>query len=109
MRNINNEEGQLKKKLDITKEVLNSANLIFLQGLAKQYSELKPDNEDLQKFVQSVVEVSLYTTSLQLDREAWKHIYNDIRNANNELKAENSKLQYRVTELESEISFDKEN
>jgi hypothetical protein len=109
MRNINNEEGQLKRKLDITKELLNSANLIFLQGLAKQYSEMKPDNKDLQKFVQSVVEVSLYTTSLQLDREAWKHIHNDLRNANNELKAENSKLRYRVTELESEITFDKEN
>ena len=109
MRNINNEEGQLKKKLDITKEVLNSANLIFLQGLAKQYSDMKPDNQDLQKFVTAVVEVSLYTTSLQLDREAWKHIYNDIRVENNDLKAENSKLRYRVTELESEIAFDKEN
>jgi predicted nuclease with TOPRIM domain len=109
MRNINNEEGQLKRKLDITKEVLNSANLIFLQGLAKQYSDMKPDNQDLQKFVTAVVEVSLYTTSLQLDREAWKHIYNDIRNENNDLKSENSKLRYRVTELESEIAFDKEN
>ena len=109
MRNINNEEGQIKRKLDITKEMLNSANLIFLQGLAKQYSEMKPDNQDLKKFVSAVVEVSLYTTSLQLDREAWKHIYNDLRNANNELKAEKSKLQYRVTELESEIAFDKEN
>ena len=109
MRNINNEEGQLKKKLDITKEMLNSANLIFLQGLAKQYSDMKPDNQDLQKFVTAVVEVSLYTTSLQLDREAWKHIYNDIRVENNDLKAENSKLRYRVTELESEIAFDKEN
>ena len=108
MRDNTREEGQLKKKLDITKEMLNNANLIFLQGLAKQYSSLKPDNQDLQKFVTAIVEVSLYTTSLQLDREAWKHIYNDVRSENNELKAQNSKLQYRVTELESEIKFDKE-
>ena len=108
MRNINNEEGQLKKKLDITKDILNSANLIFLQGLISQYCESKPDNIDLQKMRSAIVEVSLHCSSLEVDRSAWKHVYNDIRTDNNRLKEANSKLQYRVTELESEVKFDKE-
>jgi len=98
-------QGTLKKKLDITKEVLNNANLIFLQGLAKQYSQLKPDNADLQKMVQSVVEVSLYTASLQLDTETWKHIYSELRSANNQLTNEVRSLLERVVELESENKF----
>jgi hypothetical protein len=107
MRDNSKEEGILKQKFDNMQELSNTAELIFLQGLILQFSEMKPDNKDLQKMVSAITRVSIYFSKMQLDANTWKHLHSDLRHANSKLVLENRDLKERVTEVESELKFSK--
>ena len=105
MRDNRYEEGMLKQKIDTMQELSNTGDLILLQGLIKQYSEMKPDNQELQSMAQSIVRVSIYFSKMQLDANTWKHLHSDLKHANSRLVLENRELKERVTEVESELKF----
>jgi len=107
MRDIKKEEGILKQKFDNMQELSNTGDLIFLQGLILQFSNMKPDNEDLQKMVSAITRVSIYFSKMQLDANTWKHLHSDLKHANSKLVLENRDLKERVTEVESELKFSK--
>lgn len=94
---------QMQKKFDNLDELNLTSNLLIIQQLAYNWSKLKPKNESVNKLKDAIIEVSLLSNKLQLDRNNYNISIDQYRTTSLRMIERARKAEAKILELEKDI------
>jgi hypothetical protein len=94
----------MTEKFDNLNDVNLTTNLLTLQSLIKKWCELRPDNEELKQAREAILQITLLTNSLQLDRTNYHIAMSEYLSRSNNSIERARRAEDKVKELEKEIS-----
>lgn len=92
-------------KFDNLDDIKLSTNLLLIQGLTKKWLDKRPDNEDLLKLKDAIVDVTLVVNKLQLDRGNYHIAMTDYRTRSLRSIERARKAEEKVEALEKELKI----
>jgi len=69
----------MRNKIENLQDLKYYSNMLLCTGLIKKWTELKPDNPDLQKMAKALIDITLYVIRLQEDLQCNKIAVSDYR------------------------------
>ena len=94
---------QMYKKFENLDDLNLTTNLLIIQELTKKWIE-KSNNEELQKLRSAIIQVSLLTNKLQLDRENYHITINEYRSEKLRMVERARRAEEKLQKVEEEVA-----
>ena len=95
---------KMHDKFDNLNDLSLTTNLLMLQGLISKWCELRPENKELKQAREAIVQITLLTNSLQLDRSNYHIAMSEYLSRSTNSIERARRAEDKVKELEKEIN-----